>query len=104
MQEIVPLGIFISTGVLWLITALQCNRVRVHFLRKLPDEAQRHVTLPGNMSPKNVTFLFREESVALLRQHADLWKLRQHTLILMTASALYPIVCMVILVIIFAFE
>ena len=92
-----PLVVFASTGILWLIMAIQCNRVRIHFLKQCPDEAQRHVTPPGYRSPKNVTFLFREESVALLRQHVDLWKMRQRALALIVASALWPILCMVAL-------
>ena len=101
-SEIVPLVIFISVAVLWLIMALQCTLVYIRFLRKCPEEALRYVTPFGYGSTKNVTFLFRKESVALLRQHADLWKLRQRAVGLIVASVLWPILCMVVLGIVLA--
>ncbi len=100
--EILSLVSFFSIGALFLISGLQCNRVRIQFLKKCPEEALRYVTPLGEKSPKNVTFLFREKSVALLRQHVDLWKLRQRAVALIVASGLWPIVCMVILAIVYA--
>ena len=94
---IFPLVMFLSTCALWLTLALYCNHVRKHFLRKCPDEAQRYVTHLGFGTPDNLTFLFRKESVALLRQHADLWKLRQRAIALMVASVLWPILWMAVL-------
>ncbi len=89
--------IFISTVIIWLITALQCNSLRKRFLMKCPDEAKRYVTPPGYRSPKNVTFLFHEGAVMLLRKNGDLWAQRKHAVILLLVSILWPIVCMVTL-------
>lgn len=95
--EIAFLTVAISTGILWLITAIQYNRIRLGFLREFPIEAQKYVTPWGQMSPKNVTFLFEKESMLVLKLHPKLWPMRQNALRLSIASITRPILCMVIL-------
>ena len=43
--EIASLVIFISTGALWIVMALQCNYLHIRFLRKCPNEARHYDTL-----------------------------------------------------------
>jgi len=104
LGELASQWILISVGALWLITGIKINRVRIHFLRKCPDEAKQYVTPLGIGGPQNATFLLRKDVSALLRQHADLWKSRQQALALTVASVLWPIICIVIFVTAVAFE
>jgi hypothetical protein len=95
LTEIAALTVFFSTGVLWLITAIQVNRVRLHFLRDCPEEAKKYVRPPGFRSPKNVNFLFRKDALAILKLHYKLWTMRKHAIKLLIASVIWPILCMV---------
>ena len=102
VAEIAPLIVFVSTAVLWLTMAIQFNRIRLRFLKDCPEEALKYVTPPGYRSPKNVTFLYNKEALAVLRLHSRLWAMRQHAVTLMTASIIWPIFCMVILSIVWS--
>lgn len=93
--ELISLLVFVSTFLLWVLTALQCNRVRILFSEKCPEESQRFVTKPGCRSPKNVTFLFLKDSLDILRRYSVLWKMRQLAIILLLVSLLWPVICMI---------
>jgi hypothetical protein len=95
ITEIVAFTDLVSTAALWLFTAIQFNRIRLRFLKDCPEEARKYVTTPGYKSPKNVTFLYKEEALAVLRLHPNLWAMRHRAVILMIVSIIWPISCMV---------
>lgn len=92
--EVASLAVFISTAILWLIAAIQCNQLRICFLDESPEDAPRFVTPPGYRSPKNVTFLFRQQAVDLLRRNPKLWQMRQRAVCLLGISLVWPVLGM----------
>jgi len=94
------LSVFVSAGVLWLITGLQFNRIRIKFLKQYPKEAKLYVTPVGHRSPKNITFLFKDKSVSVLKKYPELWKIRQVAVFLFFTSIVYPVLWMIIFAII----
>lgn len=84
--------LFIGTGILWLVTAIQSHRLGYKFRNRHPEIAAREIPLAFAhfAHPQKVNFFFRRRTVELLKKDPELWKELQRFFWLTIASLVVP--------------
>ena len=92
MSAIYPVFLMFATAWVWILTVRQSSRLIELFWQRLPKVAEREIPGTFDRHPEKVIFFFRRRAVKVLRGDRLLWKQRQHFLLLVTLSALVPMV------------
>ena len=92
-EMIIPVGVLLLVGAVWLTMTIQCERLRAVFLKKYPKEAIRDIPYAFSRMkhPEKFLYFFRKKSYALLKADTELWKLRQRLVLLVWLSILVPV-------------
>jgi hypothetical protein len=94
MRAIFPTVLFFLVGITWVSTAIQGVKLYESFITKFPKEAQERIPYAFSRirHPEKTIFFFRGDSITLLRGDPEVWKLRQRFKMLLSLSALVPLI------------
>ena len=98
--DLVPVIIFVVTGIVWIAAAVQNHRLLYLFRRRFPMDANLHIPQTGLRNPRLVSFFIKEEFKPLLQRDSQIWLVRQQFVVLCYLSFGVPIVGMLLLAII----
>ena len=93
ISGVIMLSIFVLTGVLWLIVAIQGHRLFFIFRKKYPEVARREIPSAFEVygrDPERFLYFFRKKSSALIQQDETLWKLKRQIIVLGITSLALP--------------
>lgn len=105
MENIITI-IFVIIISCWVLTFIQSTRMFYTFRKKYPEIAKNKISnaFEPYADPDKLFFFFKKENLPLLKKDKQVWRLRQHTKILLALSFGVPLLIAFLSVFIFVVQ